>query len=86
MGELGDPAGAAVLPLSASCQVSHGAGFAPAFVVPPISDAVFHIDTPAIPTTPQGASDDDTTDVRTPVASTCPDDPFTTEGRAAPVG
>jgi hypothetical protein len=47
---------------------------------------VFHIDTPSIPNTPQGAPDDDTTDVRTPIASTCPDDPFTTDGSACPGG
>jgi hypothetical protein len=34
----GLPVGTAWLPLSASCQVIHGAGFAPALVVPPISD------------------------------------------------
>lgn len=50
------------------------------------ADPVFHIDTPAIPTTPQGAPDDDTTDVRTPLASTCPDDPFTADGQSCTGG
>ena len=38
---------------------------------------VFHIDTPTagVPTTPASASD-----VRSPIASTCPDDPFTADG------
>jgi hypothetical protein len=44
------------------------------------ADPVFHIDTPSIANTPQGAADDDTTDVRSPIASTCPDDPFTGDG------
>jgi hypothetical protein len=50
------------------------------------ADPTFHIDAPAIPTTPQGTSDDDTTDVRSPVASTCPDDPFTADGQACTGG
>jgi hypothetical protein len=50
------------------------------------ANPVFHIDTQGIPTTPQGTSDDDTTDVRTPIASTCPDDPFTGDGSACPGG
>ncbi|MBV9424611.1 MAG: hypothetical protein JOZ98_16995 [Solirubrobacterales bacterium] len=51
------------------------------------ANPVFHIDTGAIPTTPQGTtSDNDTTDVRTPVASTCPDDPFTADGQSCTGG
>ncbi|MGO9903963.1 MAG: hypothetical protein ACLP0J_30820 [Solirubrobacteraceae bacterium] len=51
------------------------------------ANPVFHIDTLAIPNTPQGTTgDNDTTDVRTPVASTCPDDPFTSDGSACPAG
>ncbi len=50
------------------------------------ANPAFHIDTAAIPTTPQGASDDDTTDVRTPIASTCPDDPFTADGQSCTGG
>ncbi len=52
------------------------------------ADPVFHIDTTTgIPTTPQGTTgDNDTTDVRTPIASTCPDDPFTGDGSACPGG
>jgi hypothetical protein len=50
------------------------------------TNPVFHIDTPSIPNTPQGTPDDDTTDVRTPIASTCPDDPFTGDGSACPGG
>ncbi|MBV9818050.1 MAG: hypothetical protein JOZ07_06830 [Solirubrobacterales bacterium] len=50
------------------------------------ADPAFHIDTGAIPTTPQGTSDDDTTDVRSPVASTCPADPFTADGSACTGG
>ncbi len=50
------------------------------------ADPVFHIDSPDIPTTPQGTSDDDTTDVRSPIASTCPDDPFTADGQACTGG
>jgi hypothetical protein len=50
------------------------------------TDPVFHIDSPDIPTTPQGTSDDDTTDVRSPIASTCPDDPFTADGQACTGG
>jgi hypothetical protein len=45
------------------------------------ADPVFHIDTGASPTTSPAASDDDTTDVRSPIASTCPDDPFTADGQ-----
>jgi hypothetical protein len=45
---------------------------------------VFHIDTGAIPTTTPLASDDSITDVRQPVASTCPADPFTQDGAACP--
>jgi hypothetical protein len=45
---------------------------------------VFHLDTPqGITTTPNGPqSDDDLTDIRSPIASTCPDDPFTADGSA----
>jgi hypothetical protein len=50
------------------------------------ANPVFHIDTPDIPTTPQGISDNDTTDVRSPIASTCPDDPFTADGQACAGG
>ncbi|MGO9753388.1 MAG: hypothetical protein ACLP22_18140 [Solirubrobacteraceae bacterium] len=50
------------------------------------ADPVFHIDSPEIPSTPQGNGDDDTTDVRSPIASTCPDDPFTSDGSACPGG
>jgi hypothetical protein len=50
------------------------------------TNPVFHIDTPSIPNTPQGTPDDDTTDVRTPIASTCPDDPLTGDGSACPGG
>jgi hypothetical protein len=50
------------------------------------TDPVFHIDTPSIATTPQGTGDDDTTDVRSPIASTCTDDPFTSDGSACPGG
>ena len=51
------------------------------------ADPVFHIDTPqGIPSTPQGSSDDDTTDVRSPIASTCPDDPFTADGQSCTGG
>ncbi len=51
------------------------------------SDPVFHIDnSTGIPTTPQGNGDDDTTDVRSPIASTCPDDPFTSDGSSCPGG
>jgi hypothetical protein len=50
------------------------------------ADPVFHIDSPDIPTTPQGTSDDDTTDVRSPLASSCPDDPFTADGQACTGG
>ncbi len=45
---------------------------------------VFKIDTGAIPTTTPLASDDGITDVRAPVASTCPADPFTQDGAACP--
>jgi hypothetical protein len=48
------------------------------------ANPVFHIDTGAIPTTNPAASDDDLTDVRQPVASTCPADPFTQDGAACP--
>jgi len=49
------------------------------------ANPVFHIDTGAIPTTTPGpTSDDDLTDVRSPVASTCPADPFTQDGAACP--
>src|ERR1700733_80236 len=37
-GLVGSPLAPIVVPLSASCQVSHGAGLAPGVVVPPISD------------------------------------------------
>lgn len=50
------------------------------------ANPVFHIDTAGIPTTPPAASDDDTTDVRSPIASTCPDDPFTADGQACTGG
>lgn len=51
------------------------------------ADPVFHIDTPqGIQSTPQGSSDDDTTDVRSPIASTCPDDPFTADGQSCTGG
>ena len=51
------------------------------------ADPVFHIDTQqGIPSTPQGASDDDTTDVRSPIASTCPNDPFTADGQSCTGG
>ena len=48
------------------------------------ANPVFRIDTGAIPTTVPVASDDDITDVRQPVASTCPADPFTQDGAACP--
>jgi hypothetical protein len=52
------------------------------------ADPVFHLDTPqGIPTTPTGsASDDDLTDIRSAIASTCPDDPFTADGSACQGG
>ena len=52
------------------------------------ANPVFHLDTPqGIPTTPTGAqSDDDLTDIRSPIASTCPDDPFTSDGSACQGG
>jgi hypothetical protein len=52
------------------------------------ADPVFHLDTPqGIPTTPNGpASDDDLTDIRSPIASTCPADPFTADGSACQGG
>jgi hypothetical protein len=52
------------------------------------ADPVFHLDTPhGISTTPTGAvSDDDLTDIRSPIASTCPDDPFTADGSACQGG
>jgi hypothetical protein len=47
------------------------------------TNPVFHIDTATgIPTTTALASDDDVTDVRSAVASTCPADPFTSDGAA----
>jgi hypothetical protein len=48
------------------------------------ANPVFHIDTGPIPTTTPVTSDDDITDVRQPVASTCPADPFTQDGAACP--
>jgi hypothetical protein len=45
---------------------------------------VFKIDTGSIPTTVPVASDNGITDVRQPVASTCPADPFTQDGAACP--
>jgi hypothetical protein len=48
------------------------------------ANPVFKIDTGAIPTTTPLASDDGITDVRQPVASTCPADPFTQDGAACP--
>ncbi|MDQ6811461.1 MAG: hypothetical protein M3Z95_06145 [Actinomycetota bacterium] len=47
------------------------------------ANPVFHLDTPAagVGTTPAGKSD-----VRSPIASTCPDDPFTGDGSACPGG
>lgn len=48
------------------------------------ANPVFKIDTGAIPTTVPVASDDAVTDVRQPVASTCPADPFTQDGAACP--
>jgi hypothetical protein len=48
------------------------------------ANPVFKIDTGAIPTTVPVASDDGITDVRQPVASTCPADPFTQDGAACP--
>ena len=48
------------------------------------ANPVFKIDTGAIPTTTPLASDDSITDVRQPVASTCPADPFTQDGAACP--
>jgi hypothetical protein len=50
------------------------------------ANPVFHIDTGSIPTTVPVASDDEITDVRQPVASTCPADPFTQDGAACPAG
>ena len=46
------------------------------------ANPTFHIDSPAagIPTTSVATSDDDVTDVRTAIASTCPADPFTGDG------
>ena len=46
------------------------------------ANPVFHIDASGIPTTTPLTSDDDVTDVRQPVASTCPADPFTHDGAA----
>jgi hypothetical protein len=49
----------------------------------PATNPVFHLDTPTgIPTTPTAHSDDDQTDLRSPIASTCPADPFTNDGAA----
>jgi hypothetical protein len=48
------------------------------------ANPVFKIDTGAIPTTVPVTSDDGITDVRQPVASTCPADPFTQDGAACP--
>jgi hypothetical protein len=48
------------------------------------TNPVFKIDTGSIPTTTPANSDDDITDVRQPVASTCPADPFTQDGAACP--
>jgi hypothetical protein len=48
------------------------------------ANPVFKIDTGSIPTTVPVASDDGITDVRQPVASTCPADPFTQDGAACP--
>jgi len=52
------------------------------------ANPVFHLDTPTgVPTTPNGPqSDDDLTDIRSPIASTCPDDPFTADGSACQGG
>ena len=52
------------------------------------ADPVFHLDTPTgISTTPNGPkSDDNLTDIRSPIASTCPDDPFTADGSACQGG
>lgn len=46
------------------------------------ANPVFNIDASGIPTTTPLASDDGITDVRQPVASTCPADPFTQDGGA----
>jgi hypothetical protein len=48
------------------------------------ANPVFHIDTGGLPTTTPVTSDDDITDVRQPVASTCPADPFTQDGASCP--
>ncbi|MDQ6850700.1 MAG: hypothetical protein M3070_12215 [Actinomycetota bacterium] len=48
------------------------------------ANPVFKIDTGAIPSTVPVTSDDGITDVRQPVASTCPADPFTQDGAACP--
>ena len=48
------------------------------------ANPVFNIDASGIPTTTPLASDDGITDVRQPVASTCPADPFTQDGAACP--
>jgi hypothetical protein len=51
------------------------------------ANPVFELDTPrGIPSTPTRRSDDDLTDVRPPIASTCPDDPFTADGSACQGG
>jgi hypothetical protein len=53
----------------------------------PAANPVFHLDTTAgIDTTPTVSSDDDQTDVRSPIASTCPADPFTNDGSACQGG
>lgn len=48
------------------------------------ANPVFRIDAGSIPTTTPVTSDDDLTDVRQPIASTCPADPFTQDGGACP--
>ncbi|MHB8694143.1 MAG: hypothetical protein ACYDHH_23125 [Solirubrobacteraceae bacterium] len=49
------------------------------------ANPVFHIDTPTgIASTPIVTSDDDITDIRSPVASACPADPFTSDGSSCP--
>jgi hypothetical protein len=48
------------------------------------ANPVFKIDTGSIPTTTPLASDDGITDVRQPVAATCPADPFTQDGAVCP--
>jgi hypothetical protein len=46
------------------------------------ANPVFHLDNGGIPTTTALSSDDEVTDVRSPIASTCPADPFTQDGAA----